>query len=307
MIQQQYYTRYKKGLYSNNPGFDTVAKSRNLEDEFIKSVLHPLCIYEAPSELIGEEDISKYPKALYCVNCNKKMIIGQAVFCGKDYSGNRNTYFVHNYIIPEDEKCSYIEDPNKIIYMDNFKINWDFDFEKNIEEVKETGYSKEDKLNISYDELKKELKIRDERFKQIILACKKSVESNRKVYIIIDVQVSLVDKYARELLKYIYSELTGDVREKFGFITYTKSPISVENINLMFLNKGSIKKLTTEIKAGFLFDFAEDNFYIDGLEEDTEYELNKKKFEKDGVSNLKKENKFLLLLNKIIKLLKIER
>lgn len=303
MIEQQYYTRYKKGLYSNNPGFDTVAKSEGLEDEFIKRVLHPLCIYEAPLDLIGEEDTLKYPKALYCVNCDEGLIIGQATFCGKDYSGNRNTYFVHNYIIPENEKAIYLENPDKIIYMDNFKVNWDFNFKKEIEEILETSYNKESEVNLSFEELKNKLKIKDERFKQLVLACKKGVECDKKIYVIFDIEVSLIDKYARELLKYVYRELSYETREKFGFITYTKSPISIENINVMFLNKGSIKRLTTEIKAGYLFDFAENNFYIDDLEE------NEKKFEKEeGKKNLDyKKNKLIILINKILKLLKIER
>ena len=58
MIEQQYYTRERGGLFTQTDGNDTVAKSPMLKLEYIKKSLHPICSYDIPSELhkIGEAD-----------------------------------------------------------------------------------------------------------------------------------------------------------------------------------------------------------------------------------------------------------
>lgn len=48
MITQQMYTRERRGVYRATEGFDTVAKSESLDNNFVKKILHPFCLYDAP-------------------------------------------------------------------------------------------------------------------------------------------------------------------------------------------------------------------------------------------------------------------
>lgn len=67
MIEQQYYTRERGGLFSPTDGYDTVAKSPQLKLDYIKKNLHPLCSYDIPIELqrTGEQEESKYPPSMW--------------------------------------------------------------------------------------------------------------------------------------------------------------------------------------------------------------------------------------------------
>lgn len=278
MIQQHYYTRDKKGVYSNTPGYDTVGKSINLEDDFIVDVLHNLCFYEAPSILAGEEDITKYPQALFCVNTrDNRMIIGQSVFAGKDYTGNRNRYFTHNYIISEKERENYIENPEKIIYLNDFVNNYNVDNGKVIPEVSETSIEKNAESFSSIDEMFSKTGIEKKTFKKLIEASFNAALYGKKIYIVLDCEPKDLNNISKEVLTYLYRCIPLEVRRKIGFITYMKEPQNKDLINIMFLNKGSIKRLTTEIKAGYVFNFADNNFYLEDLDKEnsfTDYIIN---------------------------------
>ena len=60
MIQQQLYTRERSGIFRGTEGFDTVAVSDGLDAVFIKKLLHPVCGYDAPTELAsrGEKEVT---------------------------------------------------------------------------------------------------------------------------------------------------------------------------------------------------------------------------------------------------------
>lgn len=267
MIQQHYYTRDRKGVYSNTPGYDTVAKSINLDDDFIVNYLHPLCFYEAPAILGGEEDITKYPKALFCINTeDNKLVIGQSVFAGKDYTGKRNRYFTHNYIISDEEREEYIQNPKKIIYLDNFLRDYDIDNGKILPEVSNTTWDKATEDISSIDEMLHKTKIDEMRFKQLILAAFHAALYKKKIYIVLNCELCDLSTISKELLMYLYICIPFEVRRKIGFSNYMKEPKNKDFINIIFLPKGSIKRLTTEIKAGYVFDFADNNFYLEDMD-----------------------------------------
>lgn len=294
MIQQHYYTRDRKGLYSNTPGYDTVAKSINLEDDFIVNSLHPLCFYEAPSILAGEEDITKYPKALFCVNTeNNRMVIGQSVFAGKDYTGKRNRYFTHNYIISGEEREEYIQNPKKIIYLDNFITDYDIDKGEVIPDSAKTMHDKDIEETLFIDEMLNKTGIDKIRFKQLILAVFHAALYGKKIYIILNCELSDLSKISKQVLMYLYKCIPFEVRRKIGFSTYMKEPKNKELINIIFLSKGSIKRLTTEIKAGYVFDFADNNFYLEDI--DTE----KHEFINFAINNSDMLDKFFKKVDKL--------
>jgi hypothetical protein len=267
MIEQHYYTRDKSGIFSKTPGYDTVAKSINLDDEFIINTLQDLCFYEAPADLAGEEEISKYPKALFCINTeHNKMVIGESAFAGKDYTGGRNRYFTHNYIISEEEKHIYIKNPERIIYSEGFLHNYDINKGHIIPEIKGIRENKNLRTASFIEEMFNRTSINKEIFINLIKASFHAAEYGKKIYVVLNCDSSSVTDTAKEILKYLYRVIPFAVRRKIGFITYMKSPKNKSLINIIFLCKGSIKRINTEIKAGYVFDIPSNEFYIDGID-----------------------------------------
>lgn len=269
MIQQHYYTRDRKGIFSRNPGYDTVAKSKNLEDDFIINTLHDLCFYEAPASLAGEENILKYPTSLFCINTEDNiMVVGHSVFAGKDYTGQRNRYFTHNYIIPEEERNEYIENPEKVIFSTGFMSNYNLDKGAFLPEVSKIENSNSEDCFSSIEEMFLATDMSKETFLSLIKASFDGAKYGKNIYIVLDSDNKSITTLAKGILKYLYRAIPFEVRKKVGFITYMKEAKNKNLINIIFLCKGSIKRLTTEIKAGYVFDLAEGNFYLDGIDEE---------------------------------------
>lgn len=267
MIEQHFYTRDRRGIFSKTPGYDTVAKSVNLQDEFIINTLHDLCFYEAPASLAGEEDLSKYPKALFCVNTEEgSMVIGESAFVGRDYTGERNRYFTHNYIIPEEEKDDYIKNPERIIYSEGFIHNYDINEGRFIPEVQEIRQSKPLNYTCSIEEMYNKASINEEIFKNIIKASFHAAQYEKKIYVVLDCENNYIEYISREILRYLYRVLPFPVRRRIGFMTYMKVPKNKNFINIIFLCKGSIKRINTELKAGYIFDIPGKEFYIEGID-----------------------------------------
>ncbi|MBC2582821.1 hypothetical protein [Clostridium sp. DJ247] len=297
MIQQQYYTRERRGIFSRTPGYDTVAKSKELNKEFIINTLHDLCFYEAPALLAGEEDILKYPNALFCVNTeDNQMVVGQSVFAGKDYTGERNRYFTHSYIIPKEEKEKYLENPERIIYSTGFARDYSIEGGMIIPEVSDIGIRQDEEGFNSIEEMFSAVGIDSELFVYLIKACFDGAKFGKKIYIVLDLEDSNITLLAKGVLKYLYRVLPFEVRRKIGFITYMKEPKIKDLINIIFLCKGSIKRLTTEIKAGYVFDIGSKNFYLDGIDEEKHIFFD---FIMENIENVEKLNEFLYKADKL--------
>jgi len=267
MIEQQYYTREKRGIFSSTPGYDTIAKSRGLEDEFIKNTIHSLCFYVAPAFLAGEKDLSKYPKALFYASTGEgRIVIGQSVFAGKDYTLKRDRYFTHCYVVPENEKKIYIENPEKIIYSSGFAENYDMEKGTFIESLREIKIDSTYDVFNSIEDLFLAASMDKNIFINMVKACFDAAAFNKKIYIVLGRDKN-VDKVIKGILKYLYRALPFAVRSKVGFITYVKQPEIKEFINIEFLLGGSIKRLTQDVKAGYVFDIADNSFYLDGIDE----------------------------------------
>lgn len=73
-ITQQMYTRERRGVYRATEGFDTVAKSESLDNNFVKKIIHPFCLYDAPAELAarGEKMRAVSGRAAFIPYGNKR-------------------------------------------------------------------------------------------------------------------------------------------------------------------------------------------------------------------------------------------
>ncbi|TMV45807.1 hypothetical protein FE783_28165 [Paenibacillus mesophilus] len=260
-IQQQYYTRGRKGIFRSNEGLDTVAKSPSLDNNFIKKTLHPFCLYHAPQELRqrGEQDLAKYPESLTVFTAETgELVIGRGVFAGADFTGQRDTIFVHQYVVPVDRKEQAYRTPDSIFRIRFFESKYNEE-QTSLPELDELDYTPGPKLEEERETLKR-LGIGEMRFKQLLWAIMMSVSSNKKVYVALDVDVSESSLYANRLLGLLYRCLPYGMRRKFGFTTYSHEPQGKKFINAMFVEKGSIRAGDRNIDKDYIFDFPNERF-----------------------------------------------
>lgn len=273
-VQQQYYTRGREGVFRTNEGLDTVAKSSNLDNNFIKKTLHPFCTYFPPAELSqrGEKDVQKYPESITVFHSdNGDMVIGRAMYLAADFTGQRETMFVHNYIVPRELKEAYIVDPIAIFHNNQFASHYDHALGKELPELDRLPYD----TNASYSgqqELLTKLKINEKIFKQLMRATILSIASNKKVFISLDVDISESSYYAKRLVEVIYYSLPYELRRHFGFSTYQNVPQAKKYINVMFVEKDSFRQADRSIDKEFIFDFVNERYLnVDVVEEDNHY------------------------------------
>lgn len=289
MIYQQYYTRDRKGVFSSTPGYDTVARSPGLDDDFIINTLHNLCFYEVPELLAGESDKDKYPKALFYANVGDgKIIIGQSVFAGRDYTHERVRYFTHCYVISGGDEIKYIENPERIIYSSGFKENYDIEKGTSIGSIPEIKCDKTDDVFDSACDMLKAASINKDIFESLIKACFDAAAFNKKIYIVVDFNKDTV-KVEKGILKYLYRVLPFAVRKKLGFITYVKQPEIKDLIHIEFIHNGSTKISTRWIKSGYVFDISNNEFYLDGIDGKKHAFI---EFVLDNIDNIKVLNDF---------------
>ncbi len=256
-IQQQIYTRAREGIFRSNEGLDTVAKSAGLDNNFIKKTLHPFCVYNPPRELIerGESDKNKYPDSYTMFHAESgEMVIGRSVFAGADFTGQRDTIFAHNYIVPKSRVDEFIRDPQSIFRISSFVNEYDSSLGKDLPEVEGRMPSEEGSGQGDLKEFLRELGIDQDMFKKLVYAVMSSAASNKKVYISLDKDISELSRYARRLLEWIFHCLPYAYRKVIGFTTYNNEPQGKKGINVMFVEARSIRNNDRQIEKDYVFD-----------------------------------------------------
>lgn len=259
-IFQQIYTRDREGIFRTNEGLDTVAKSPSLDNSFIKKVLHPFCFYNAPHELKvrAEQDLSLYPESLMVLPIETgELIIGRSIYAGSDFTGQRNTFFTHNFVIPQEQKDDFLKNPSKIFRIRNFLDKYDIQEGKELPELADLDYAME-LAGPDQDALFEQLGITETIFKQLLMSVMMSIAGKKKVYVILNTDISDTSRMAARLLEVLVQCLPYDMRRHFGFITYNNEPQGKKYINIMFVEKGSIRPLDRNIDKDYLFDFPND-------------------------------------------------
>lgn len=255
-IQQQYYTRSNNGIYSRTEGYDTVAKSKDLCDSFVRDTLHKICVYKAPYGSRYSDNIiqNRFPDAMTCVQPSTgELIIGRAVYKDLDFSGSRETYFVHNYIIPEEDKDSYIKDISRLLYIKDFAEEQGASEE--LKELEELSLDSSELQSLSRRELLLKLKITEVVFKSMVFAVIKSAAENKRIYIILDLPFEELYKYSRLLLNYLLSSVPYHTRRRVGFTTYRGGEFGVDYLNITFAGEPSIATDREELRNGYVFNF----------------------------------------------------
>lgn len=257
-ILQQYYTRGRQGIFRSNEGYDTVAKSAALDNAFIKKTLHPFCAYDAPRALQerGESDLALYPEALVSFRTESgELVIGRSVFVGADFTGQRNTFFSHNYVIPADRRDEFIKEPARLFGLRAFVQDHDHSTGKELPVISELPFQAE--TTPDRKQWLSRIGIDERIFKQLLYAVMTSLSTKRKVYISLDGEVGAAAADARQLLEILYSCLPYEMRRHFGFLTYSHEPQSKKHIHVMFVEKGSIRVGTGITEKDYIFDLAQ--------------------------------------------------
>lgn len=272
MIEQQYYTRERGGLFSQTDGYDTVAKSPQLKLDYIKKNLHPLCSYDIPSELqkAGEQDESKYPPNMIVMpGSSGEMVIGQAVYKSKDFTGLRSTFFMHNFILSENEKRRYIKEPEKIFGITGFINHFNPVEGRQLPTLAAIPYEGNQAYFLERERLFSKIGMTNEQFHKFIAATLAAVNSKKKVFIILDTPIEELGNLSKALLYHLYTALPWSVGERLGISTYASKMEAKKNIHITFLDKGALHFENKQSKD-FIFDFV--NKRILNVEGDIENE-----------------------------------
>ena len=189
LIQQQYYTRSKEGIYQNGEGYDTVAVSKNLSKSFVKEYIHPICFYEIPHavETKKSHDQQNYPKILTCVNTpSGEMIIGQSIYLTNQQSLDRNAFFSHNFVLPENIKERFIKDIDRMLFLECFKSSYNISSGHDLPELEDLKVKPLNNILSDFNPILSKLKIEKNVFKDLLLSILISVLKKKKVFISLD-------------------------------------------------------------------------------------------------------------------------
>lgn len=257
-IQQQMYTRERRGIFRSTEGYDTIAKSDGLDPSFIKKVLHPFCVYDAPAGLTarGEKDDAAYPKAVHLFHTDTgQMVLGCSVYQATDFTGLRSAFFSHNYVIPAERAADTARDYVSLLNA-SFAESYDIETGMTLPELERLPVAADPSLPASPAALLASLGIDEKLFKQLLFAIMSSVATKRKVYVALDVPVESISENAGQLLSLLYASLPYAYRSVLGFITYAMEPQSKKGIHLTFVEQGSLRPNDRNIDKDYTFDLA---------------------------------------------------
>ena len=254
-ITQQMYTRERRGIYRSAEGFDTVAKSERLDNNFVKKVLHPFCVYDAPLELTsrGEKDESQFPPALHLFHTeNGETVIGRNRYLSTDFTGQRSAFFAHNYVVPAVRSEEILQHYSDWLNAD-FAAELGGDPGTDLPELNAIPVRNAERRRKPL-EILQSLGIGETLFKGMLQALMTSVAGKKKVFIALDVPIEELSARAVELTEILFHALPYEFRRRLGVITYANEPKSRKYIDLTFVEKGSIRQGDRSIEKDFTFD-----------------------------------------------------
>ncbi|MFF2888648.1 hypothetical protein [Paenibacillus sp. NPDC057967] len=271
-IQQQMYTRERRGIFRTTEGYDTIAKSGGLDPSFVKKTLHPLCVYDSPAELTasGEKNSDAYPEAMHLLHLEHgETVLGRSVFREADFTGLRSTFFTHHYVIPAGYKADPEQDYRSWLSA-LFEDSYPLDNAAELNELSRLPLAAPAARNLSASGVLSEMGMGEKEFKALLHALMISLSGKKKVYIALPVPIAELAERAKGLLGVLYSCLPYAYRKRLGFLTYSKEPLSRKGIHMTFVESGSLRAGDREIEKEFVFDLPNGrimNVDLEGLDQ----------------------------------------
>ena len=265
MIKQHYYTWTERGLFRQDAGPDTVAKSKGLQNELIVNVLHENCFYDSPNKLneLVEENKDQYPLIQMGYRCDSgEMVIGRTVFLLTKIQGE-NAFFTHNFIIHPSKLKDVLRHLCDTLYITDFKNQCDSSRDMNLPELTlfhyESGRTAHaenpDPVLLGYG-------INEQIFKLMLSTLIECVEKNRRMYVVLNERTGKLFDSARIVLKHMIAALPYSYRKRLGYITYAGKRTVLKDIHLYFLEKDYAGYLDKDDLKGYLFEFVNNEFNV---------------------------------------------
>lgn len=261
-IEQQLYTRERRGVFRTTEGFDTVAASPGLDPSFIKKVLHPYCVYDAPAELTGrsEKDETKFPASIHLLHLESgETILGQNVYQSADFTGLRSAFFAHNYVLSPERSEEQMKQGGWLDAV--FATSYDIEQGTVLPALAELPISPRSGQGGATDagvgsptQVLSTLKMNEVLFKRLLYAVMQSVATRRKVYIALDLPAEEVTAGVKGLLRLLYTALPYAFRRQLGFMTFAKEPQAKKGIHVQFVERGTLRPKDRNTEKDFTFD-----------------------------------------------------
>lgn len=213
-IQQQMYTRAQRPLFGQGEGYGTVAATPGLDSTFIKEKIHPYCTY--PTLWEGEK-----PTVTTLVNypCGR-MLLGRAVYKPKDFTGQRTTFFAHNYILPPRMAVQVFSNVGKLQGIKYFAEE---------SELLELCSLPCAIVPAGGDDIANDF------IEKIAECVEASVFGAGKVYVVLR---EFSHSHIWEILARVYGIISPEARQLLGFCTFANTTIDKEGIHLAFVPPG---------------------------------------------------------------------
>ncbi|MGF9699676.1 hypothetical protein [Paenibacillus sp. MABNR03] len=267
-IEQQMYTRERRGVFRTTEGFDTVAASPGLDPSFIKKVLHPYCVYDAPAELTGrsEKDEAKFPSSIHLIHLESgETILGQNVYQSADFTGLRSAFFAHNYVLSPERSEEQMKQGNWLDAV--FATSYDIEQGTVLPALTELPGAPLNGQGIGLGagasaraaapaDILGALKMNETLFKRLLYAVMQAVATRRKVYISLDLPAEEITAGAKELLRLLFAALPYAFRRQLGFMTFAKEPQAKKGVHLQFVERGTLRPKDRNTEKDFTFDLA---------------------------------------------------
>jgi len=227
-IDQQFYTRAKCVMFNQSEGYGTIAKSDGISETFIKEKIHPYCVY--PTMAMGR-NYDVYPSTITVVHYScGRMLLGQAIYVPIDFTGQRSTFFAHNFIFSANLVANFLQNIEQIRVV-RFLTSYDAKKGNKLEKIE----------NLPILGIRQFIGDSNRCDVLHIINCViNSVNSAKKTYVIVPVAPHKMQDYVCSLLVAIYAKLPKMVKNILGFCTYAREPINKRGVHLIFLEKGAI-------------------------------------------------------------------
>lgn len=260
MIRQQYYG-------GESQYYDTLAKSPQLSIDYLQEHIEPICSYSVRQFKEAERE-KEFLQMLVIPLASEEILIGQAVYKARQGEEECDHFFIHNFILSENERRRYIKEPEKIFAVTQFKRNKAKDEGRNLPILAAIEY-RPSSIFLNRRFCLEILQIEEAIFYRLVQAVFFTVTSQRKIFIRLKGSPKEQYEYARALTYHLYSILPWRVRMQIGVMTYTSTMERRKDIQIIFLD-GSCPYLKEEGPQDFLFDFVNQVFLGQELLKDQE-------------------------------------
>ncbi|MCL2839720.1 MAG: hypothetical protein FWE05_03020 [Defluviitaleaceae bacterium] len=243
MIEQQFYTRERRGLFRHSEGYDSIAKSEGLTDSFVKEKIHPYCTYTPPVS-----------KSLTLVNYScGRMLFGQSAYVPSDFTGQRSTFFSHNYVIPPESISALLGDIHCLLST-RFEVDYDIIQGKVLKNL--------DALPRGDSFMK--LIVNESTMTKTIECICLSINRAKKTYVVVPVNTDKMHDYVCNFLVTLYQRLPEAIKHQLGFCTFARELDKRKGVHLVFLESKTARIGDLRFDGDFLVhinsDFENNNF-----------------------------------------------